>query len=185
MITDALLNFVPIGGNLSLIAGAGVSVPSINTIDLLGAGVGVAPSDRIIGNATVFGAPDAGGVGGMRPELVVNVGTAFVTANGATLNVALQGAADTGAAGGYLPSTWQTLIETGALTAAQLTALQTIARFPWVPPFPANLRPRFLRLLFQVPAATNFTAGTIANALVTTVRDDQFNRYAAKNYTVA
>lgn len=187
MITDALLNFVPIGGNLSLVAGAGVDVPS-NVIDLLGLGVGVAPSSNggnIIGNVTTFGAPDAMGVGGFRPELVVNVGTAFVTANAATLNVALQGAPDTGAGGGYLPGTYQTIAETGELTAAQLTAFQTIMRLPWLPPFPANLRPRYLRLLFQVPAAVNFTAGTIANALVTPLRDDQFNAYAAKNYSVA
>lgn len=189
MITDALLNFVPIGGNLSLVAGAGVDIPSTNVIDLLGLGVGVAPNSNggnIIGNVTTFGAPDAMGVGGMRPELVVNVGaTAFVTANSATLNVALQGAPDTGAGGGYLPGTYQTIAETGELTAAQLTAYQTIMRMPWLPPFPANLRPRFLRLLFQVPTGTNFTAGVIGNALVTPLRDDQFNQFAAKNYTVA
>lgn len=185
MITDALLNFVPINGNLSLVAGAGVDVPSTNIIDLLGLGVGVAPSDRIWGNTTVFGQADAMGVGGMRPELIVNVGTAFVTANSATLNAALQAAVDTGAGGGYLPGTWQTIAETGELTAAQLVAAATIMRMPWLPPFPENLRPRYLRLLFQVPAATNFTAGTIANALVTPCRDDQFQKYAAKNFTVA
>jgi hypothetical protein len=38
-------------------------------------------------------------------------------------------------------------------------------------------------LLFT-PAGT-FTAGTIASALVTTVRDDEFQKYAAKNYSVA
>jgi len=57
-------------------------------------------------------------------------------------------------------------------------------RFPWLPPFPANLRPRFLRLLFQTPASLLFTAGTIASAVVTTTRDDQFNRNAANNYVV-
>jgi hypothetical protein len=43
MRSDALLAFVPIGGNLSLVAGAGVDIPSSQTIDLLGVGVGVAP----------------------------------------------------------------------------------------------------------------------------------------------
>lgn len=184
MITDQQLSFVPLGGNLSLIAGAGASIPSINTIDLLGAGVGVAPPS-IIGNVTVFGAPDAMGVGGLRPELNVTIGTALASATSATLNAALQGAPDTGAAGNYLPGTWQTIEETGALTVAQCIANTVIMRLPWVPPFPANLRPRFLRLLFQVPAATLFTAGTIASALVTMVRDDQFNKYAAKNYSVS
>lgn len=183
MMTDALLSFVGLNGNLSLVAGAGIAVPSPNIIDLLGNGVGVAPTS-IFGNTSVFGSPDALGVGGARPELNITVGTAFATANSATLNVQLQGAIDTGAAGGYLPGTWQTFVESGALTAAQLTALTVIFRCPWLPPFPANLRPRFLRLNFVPPAATNFTAGTIASALVTTVRDDQFNKQAARNYNV-
>lgn len=183
MMTDGSLSFVGLNGNLSLVAAAGVDIPSTNTIDLLGNGVGVAPTS-IFGTPAVFGSPDAMGVGGARPELNITVGTAFATGNAATLNVQLQGAIDTGAAGGYLPGTWQTVVESGELTAAQLTALTVIFRCPWLPPFPANLRPRFLRLNFAVPAAVNFTAGTIASALVTTVRDDQFNRYAAKNFSV-
>lgn len=181
MFSDALLSFVPLGAPLSLVAGAGVAIPSTNTIDLLGVGVGLAPPS-IIGNAAVFGTDM--GIGGLRPELDVAIGTAAVTANAATLNLALQAAPDTGAAGGYLPGTWQTIVETGALTAAQLTANQIIARFPWLPVFPQTLRPRFLRLLAQMPAATNFTAGTINFALVVTVRDDQANKQAAANFSV-
>ena len=181
MRTDALLSFVPIGGNLSLIAAAGVDIPSTNVIDLLGLGVGVAPTS-IYGNTSVFGQADAMGVGGMRPELNVTIGTALVTGDSATLNAALQAAADDGTNN---PGTWQTLAETGELTAAQCVANTVIMRLPWLPPFPANLRPRFLRLLFQVPAATAFTAGTIASALVVPVRDDQFNKYGAKNFVVA
>lgn len=184
MMTDALLAFVGLNGNLSIVAGAGVSTPSPNTIDLLGNGVGVAPTS-IWGNPAVFGSPDSMGVGGERPELNITVGTAFVTANAATLNVQLQGAIDTGLAGGYLPGTWNTFVESGVIAAANLTANTVIFRCPWLPPFPANLRPRFLRLNFAIPAAVNFTAGTIASALVTYVRDDQFNKYAAKNFTVA
>lgn len=184
MILDALLSFVPVGAPLSIVAGAGIDVPSTNVIDLLGLGVGVTADqgNRIIGNTTVFGQADAMGVGGMRPELLVNVGTAFATGTSATLNVALQGAEDDGTGN---PGSWQTYEETGELTAAQLTANQTIMRLPWVPPFPANERPRFLRLLFQVPAGTTFTDGTIANAVVVPCRDDQFNKYGAKNYSVA
>ena len=100
-----------------------------------------------------------------------------------TLNVALQAAADLGTPT-YQPSTWNTLAETGAIAVANLTANTVIARFPWLPPFPSNLRPRYLRLLFSI-ATANMTAGTIASAIVTLVRDDQFNKYAAKNYTVA
>lgn len=180
MITDALLAFVPLNGNLSLIAGAGVDIPSTNTIDLLGVGAGQA-SPNIIGDVSVFGAPDAMGVGGLRPELNVVIGTALTTGTSATLNAALQAAADNGS---NQPDTWHTIVETGELTVAQCTAGTVIFRCPWLPPFPANLRPRFLRLLFQVPAGTTFTAGTISSATVVTVRDDMFNRYAAKNYTV-
>lgn len=186
MITDALLSFVPLGGNLSIVAAAGVDTPSPNVIDLLGEGLGVAPSS-IYGNTAVFGQPDAMGVGGMRPELNVTIGTALVTATAATLNVALQGAPDPGAASNYTPAAgdWVTFAETGEMSAANCAANAVVARFPWLPPFPANLRPRYLRLLFQVPAGVLFTAGTIASALVTLVRDDQFNKYAAKNYTVS
>lgn len=190
MITDAMLSFVPLGGNLSIVAGVGVDTPSPNVIDLLGYGVGVAPANSIWGTTTVFGQADAMGVGGMRPELNVSVGTAFSATGGtgtATLNVALQGAPDPGAAGNYTPASgdWQTFVESGELTIAQLVANAIIFRCPWLPPFPANLRPRFLRLLFQVPAAVAFGVGTIASALVTTVRDDQFNKYQPKNYVVS
>lgn len=188
MRTDALLAFVPLGAPLSLIAAAGVDVPSTNVIDLLGLGVGVvAPSTSsgapIIGNTSVFGAADAGGVGGIRPELNITTGTAdFVSGGAATLNVQLQAAADDGTGN---PGTYQTLIQSGELTVAQLVANTVIARFPWVPPFPENLRPRFLRLNFAIPAGLSFTTGSIASALVTTVRDDWFQRQAAKNYAVS
>lgn len=184
---DALLNFVPIGSPLSLVGGAGVDIFAPTVIDLLGLGVGVvAPSvlggDPIIGNVTTFGAPDAGGVGGLRPELNLTMGTAAATSNAATVTAQLQAAADNGTGN---PSTYFTLSSSGAQAVANLTAGTVWFRTPWLPPFPENLRPRFLRLRFAFPAATNLTAGTIASALVTTVRDDWFNRQAAKNYNVA
>lgn len=192
MITDALLALVPIGGNLSLVGGGGVSFRS-QVYDFLGLGVGVAPTERIIGNTTLFGQADAMGVGNQRPELNITVGTALVAnVAGTLLNVALQAAPDTGSAGGYQPGTWQTLGESGGLTAAQCPANTVIARLPWLPPFPANLRPRYLSLLFSplpavaVPGTPGaFSAGTIASALVVMSRDDQFNKYGAKNFTVA
>ena len=121
-------------------------------------------------------------------DLSLKVETADVTtgtaawAGGTSLNVALQGAIDSGTPT-YAPGAWNTFAETGAILTANLTASLVIARFPWLPPFPANLRPRYLRLLFT-PVGT-FTAGAIASALVTLVRDDQFNKYAAANYKVA
>lgn len=177
MISDSLLAFVPIGGNLSIVAASGVDTPS-NVIDLSGSGVGVEPPN-IIGQATNFGTDM--GIGGKRPEINVVVGTAFTTSNSATLNVALQAAADDGTNN---PSTWTTLAETGEIAAASLTAGQIIARFPFLPAFPANLSPRFVRLLFQVPASVAFTAGTIASATVTMVRDDYAAKFAFRNYAV-
>ena len=177
MILDSQLSFVPIGAPLTITSAA---LPSPNVIDLLGEGVGVAPSS-IIGNPTVFGAPDAMGVGGARPELNVTLGP-LAWVGGTSLNVALQGAADSGTPT-YQPGTWNTFAETGLLLTANLLANTVVARFPWLPPWPANLRPRYLRLLFT-PAGT-FSVGTIASALVTLVRDDQFNRQAASNYKVA
>lgn len=182
---DANFQFVPLGGNLSLIAAAGVAVPSTNTLDLLGAGVGVAPPS-IIGNAALFGTDM--GVGRYRQYIEAIIGTALATSTSALLNVALQLAPDTGAAGSYQPGTWQTVNESGQITAAQ-GAANTIIRLDFAPVFPVTLRPRFCRLLFQVQVAAGaalglFTAGTISSAFVTPTRDDQANRQAASNYTV-
>lgn len=190
MITDALCNFVPIGGNLSLVGGAGVGIRS-GVYDFLGLGAGVAPSSLIIGNATLFGQADGMGVGNQRPELNVSIGTALVSAAAARLNVALQAAPDAGTPT-YQPGTWQTIAESGPITVAQGAANTVIFRCPWVPPFPRTLRPRFLSLLFT-PVATDaapatpvaFSAGTIASAIVVMSRDDYFANNATKNYSVA
>lgn len=181
MIIDALLSFVPIGSPLSLVAGAGVNIPSSVTIDLSGAGLGVTPPSYW-GTTTSFGQADAMGVG-ERPELAIAIGTALATGNSATLNAALQAAADNGS---NQPLTWKTIGESGAQTPADLIANTVFCRLPWLPPFPAGLRPRFLRLLFQVPSATNFTAGTISSALVVPPggRDDTFGKYQPKAYVV-
>jgi hypothetical protein len=153
----------------------------------LGLGVGVvAPSttsgNPIIGNTSVFGQADAQGVATNAPELAIAIGTACVADTGTpTLNVQLQAAADDGTGN---PDTWVTLGESGAIAVANLTANTLIARLPYLPPFPDSLRPRFLSLNFEIPAGTNFSAGTIAYALVTTLRDQANQLQAAKNYTV-
>lgn len=182
MLIDAQTWFVAPGSPLSLVGGAGVDIPSPNTIDLLGQGVGTAPQN-IIGTATTFG--EDVGIGDPRVQVEAVVGTAFTTSNSCTLNVAFQAAADQGAAGNYQPSTWNTLVETGPIAVARLTAGKVIARFDYPPAFPDNLNPRYLRLLFDVPAGANFTAGTILFAISTMVRDDQANKNAARNYVVA
>jgi hypothetical protein len=173
MITDALLAFVPVGTNTPIL---GAAVRS-NVYDILGTGVGTPPSS-IIGTPTLFGSDL--GIGGKRPMLEVLLGAAAF-AGGTSLNIAFQAAVDT--AGTHVAGTWNTLVETGAILTANLTAAQVCARFDWPPAFPPGLNARYLSLLFT-PVGT-FTAGTINAAIVTMVRDDQANRYAAKNFTVA
>jgi hypothetical protein len=181
MRTDAQTTFVPIAGNLSLVGGSGALFTS-SVIDLLGLGVGQAPTN-IIGKASVFGT-DAG-IGRDKLLLDIVIGTALATGTAATLSVLFQGAVDPGAAGNYTPTTWITYDSRGPYTAAQGTANTRIARMDWPPAFPENTPPpRFVRLGFQVLTGTSFTAGTIAYALATWARDDQANKYAAKNFTV-
>lgn len=180
MLLDAKLAFVPVGAPLSLIAAAGVDVPS-NVIDLMGPGVGMAMASYF-GNSSVPGQADGMGVGMLRPEIVCTIGTALSAGTGTpTLDVQLQGAPDDGANN---PGTYQTFGSSGEITIAQGTANRVIARLPWLPPWPFNLRPRFLRLNFAIPAATTFATGTILHAVVSTVRDDPYQLQAAKNYTV-
>lgn len=179
MLIDALVSFIGPNTPLSLIGGAGVAIPS-NVIDLIGAGVGVAPPN-IFGNSTVFGM-DAG-IGQPRMQSEVVVTTAFVTANGASLNIAFQGAPDTGAVGGYLPGAWTTLEETGPMAVALLTLSAIIYRPDWPPAVPPNFRPRFLRLLFQPSAGANFTAGAVL-APSTMGRDDVANLYQPRNFSL-
>ena len=179
MITDALVNFVPPGSPLSLV-GANASQFASSIYDLLGVGVGQAPQN-IIGTRTLFGT-DAG-IGGHKPLVESVIGTALVGA-GASVNCQFQGAVDTGAGGGYLPGTWITLVETGAIAIANLTAQAVLGRFDFPPAFPAGTLPRYLRLNYVISGAA-VTAGTIAFAIVTMARDDWAAAYAAKNYAVA
>lgn len=173
MITDALVNFIPIGSSIPIL---GAAVRS-SVYDILGSGLGTPPAN-IIGTRTLFGSDV--GIGGLRPQIEVLLGAAFV--GGTSLTVAFQGAADLGTPT-YLADTWQTLVQTPAIVTASLTAGQVLARFDFPPAFPANFSPRYLSLLFT-PVGT-FTAGTITAAPVTMVRDDQANKYAAKNFAVA
>lgn len=182
MLIDSLLAFVPYGAPLSLVAAAGVDIPSTNTIDLLGSGVGTAVNN-IVGIATVPGQADGMGVGNVRPEMVVAIGTALANDTGTPLlTVEFQGAPDNGSNN---PGTWQSYWRSPAITAAQGTAGRIIARLPWPPPFLENARPRFLRLNFEIPAGTNFLTGTIAYALVTQARDDNYQMQQPRNFRVS
>ena len=55
------------------------------------------------------------------------------------------------------PGTWITFGEVPGLTTAQLLASTVIGRLPWLPAWPQNVLPRFLRLLFTPVGA--FTVG--------------------------
>ena len=177
MRSDALLSLVPIGGNLSLVTGGANAVASTNIIDLLGNGVGTAPTS-IIGTATVFGTDM--GIPSMRPELNIVTGSAN-WAGGTSLTVSLQGAVDSGTPT-YQPGTWITFGEVPGITTAELLANTVIGRLPWLPAWPSNVLPRYLRLLFT-PVGT-YTTGVIGSAIVTIVRDDQANKYQSKNFVV-
>lgn len=189
MITDKLLSFVSIGAALSLVGAAATSIRS-DVVDMLGLGVGVTATQGNVlwGNSTVFGQADAMGVGNQRPELNVTIGTALAGAAGLTLNVKLQAAADDGTGN---PSTWTSIGGQDGITLTQGAANTVIARLPFLPPFPVNLRPRFLSLLFSPVSSGGadpsgaFTAGTIASALVVMSRDDYFIGQQPRNYTVA
>ena len=188
MLIDSLVSFLPIGSNLSLVAAPGIATPS-NVYDILGLGVGVAPTERIIGNTTVF--DDDPGIGAIKPQVQVNLLSSVTPTAGTgtpTLNIAYQGAPENATT--HQPGTWQTFVETGPLTVAQLVAAASltlgypIARFDFAAAFPPGPGIRFLRLLFSPLAATSFSALTVASAIVTMVRDDQSNRYASNNYAV-
>lgn len=186
MYNDALLAFAPIGANQSMVGAAGASIvlaPGGVALDLLGAGVGVAPPNIFGTSFSTFGADI--GIGVRKPLLAIAVGTAFATGNAATWNLAFQLAADQGAAGNYQPSTWYTAEETGPQAVGDAAANAIIARFDWPPAFPTTLRPRYARLLMKFPAATNLSAGTIAYAIVTLDRDDLSIRNAQRNFSVS
>ena len=173
MLLDSSVAFVPLGAPLSVVGATGLTFYS-GVIDLLGAGVGVAPPN-IIGRATVFGTDF--GIGEGKPLIDCAIGTALVTGDAATLTVIMQGAPDSGTPT-YQPGTWQTLVQSPAITAAQGVANAIIARFDWPPVFPTGANIRYMRLGFATPTGTQFSAGTIAYAIPVLARDDISQIYA-------
>ena len=178
MITDQLVNFLPYGTNLAITS----SVLTSNVYDELGIGSGTTPA----GGNVIVGQTATGGtfgsdmdVGRVVPEIICSVGTTF-TGSG-TLTIAVQGAQDTTITG--VPGSWQTFVQSPAYTIAQLVAGQFVGRFKWPVEVPDGFNPRFYRLQFT-PSST-FTAGTIAWAQVTMGPPMAFNKFAARNYSVA
>lgn len=182
MLTDANLSPLPVyAPAISLVAGAGVAIQVGSVLDLLGQGVGTAPQN-IIGNASLFGMDPGSGL--LKPFFRTIIGVAAVTANSATLNLQLQYAVDTGSGGNYQPGTWNTIVETGTVSAANMAANTIMPKLEFEPTFPYNVRPRFIRIYGVIPSATNFTAGSISSCLLVVGADEFAQKLAARNYTV-
>lgn len=169
MILDSELTL----SNAQSLAVAPSSVPSQNVLDWLGQGVGQAPVNAFGVTNAVFGQDIGIGDGMSPPNILCTVGTAFATADAATLQVQLQESVDSGAAGvpPYSPNAWLTIVETDALPASVLLAGTKIAEFTIPPRRPGQNMPRFFRLLYVIATGT-FSAGTIAYAGIITGRDD-------------
>lgn len=173
MFIDSSLIF---SNNQSLAVSA--STASTNVVDLAGVGSGNAPNASF-GTATSFGTDPGPG-----RELIIPVttGTAFATATGATLQVAVQGAPDNGS---NAPGTYATLVESGVIAAANLTADTKIAELAVPKALPDGTKVRFLQILYVLPASTSFTAGTIAFAGIVLDTDDNTGRFISSGYSVA
>lgn len=149
------------------------SIPSTGVLDIAeGLMLTGASYDNPVSNfryspqSVAFGADF--GVGAMRLENLAIGGQAFVSANGALLNVAIQGAVDN--LGGSLAGlTWTTFAQTGPSMNAALLIANARIQLPDLPHRALMAAgnqggmPRFLRLLYQVSGGI-FTAGTIALA---------------------
>ena len=129
----------------------------------------------------MFGSPDAMGVGGPRPELNITIAEQWQGPAARRLTWRSKARSITGRTSrAHGIRLWKAALSLSSEPHGKSRDLP-LSVAPAVPG--QLLRPRFLRLLFT-PVGT-FTAGTIASALVTFVRDDQFNKYAAKAYQVA
>ena len=171
MILDKSLEFDPNGTAIT------ASAASTNVIDLHGANLVPSPS------STVKPGRDLGGgqAGGPIPRVWVVVNTTF-TQNGATLNVALQGAPDNGSGG---VGSYVTFAESGAIVLASLVAGNVIfdVPVPRVIPQPNTpaLLPRWLRLNYTV-ASGPFTGGALQAYIAL---GDEPSAYYIPGFTVA
>lgn len=157
MFQDALCQLANVQAITSTAAGTVV-------FDVTGVGSGTVPPmisgvNGLTGAAVPIGFDIGAGDGFAIPEVTWEVGTSFVSAGGATLQVALQAAPDNGSGSA---GTYQTIVQTSTFTSGQIPA-STIGQFQ-VPPVAPNwigeAMPRFYRLNFVVGTST-FSAGTI------------------------
>lgn len=161
MILDKLLQFDPSTALASTIVTAGVA--STNILDLL--------------NGRDLGIGD-----GVNLEAVFTIGTVFAASGGAaSLTIAIQGAPDSSGS----PGTYKTLVQSGAIAKASLTAAAVI-RVPLATQA-GNLEltslPRFLRC-FYTATTNDFTSGTFECDLVINPQANNPPTYPA-GFTVA
>src|SRR5438105_631674 len=167
MILDALLEFDPTGTSVAIAAGTQAST---NVIDLHGTGL-------IPVLANLQGARDIGIGDDPALKLLVQVTAAFVSAGGATLQVALQGAPDNGSA---VAGTFVTLWTSPAYTIAQLVAGARLYDMDMPRPPDGVVIPRFLRMAWIIGTST-MSAGTVQSYIVLD-RPDQY--YSSTNNAV-
>lgn len=157
MILDNLLSF---DNNISIAIGVG-SQDSSNILDL-GITSGI-PSSANGGGARDIGIGDDPAM-----KILVQIGTAVVSAGGGTMSVTLKGAVDDGTGAPAAFSTWYV---TPVYTVAQMVAGARLMDMDFPRPPQGIAIPRFLKLTYTVATAT-ITAGTVYSFIVLD-RDDQ------------
>ena len=151
------------------------------TFDVTGLGAGTVYNGVTGGlSSDLLGFDIGAGDGIAIPVLYWNVGTAFVSAGGATLQIGIQAAPDngSGSAGNY-----QIITETAPMSAATLVA-NANGQFQ-IPPVGANwvgeAMPRFYQVEFTVATST-FSAGTMSANIVLNPQTAQKIQKYPSNY---
>ncbi len=147
--------------------------------------VGTYASGNMLDYGILSGIPSSANGGGARDmgigddpalKLLVQVGTAFISAGGGTLQVTLQGAIDDGTGN---PAGFTSWWASPLYTIAQLTAGARLLNMDFPRPPDGVAVPRYVRLLYGVATAT-ITAGTLVAGVVLD-RDDQMYQGTANN----
>lgn len=122
-------------------------------------------TENIGPNASAFGIELGFGDGPAIPKLLCIVNVAFVSAGGATLQIAWQGSTDS--------SSWTTYQETPTLSVANLGTIgNRVAMWDWPPRLVSTTAlPRYFKLVYTVATST-FSAGKLFAAIVLQ-RDDK------------
>lgn len=164
---------------------AGVTVQIGAVYDFAGVGVGVAPPNIIGSNryAGFYGVDP--GAGQFKPEIEITFSVAPAASAG-TYQYALQYAPDTGAAGGYLPGTWENASETNNSAVTEY-GLTNAVRLDLTPAPPNTPQPRYARLVMIPSSGNNMTAGTVnfAGIVLARAADILANRFTPSNYVAA